>query len=292
MKRTQINKADLILCADFHLRDTAPSCRPNSFQEAQWQKVIEIKKLQEKHQCPVFHAGDLFDYWKPSPWLISKAIEHLPDKFYTIYGNHDLPQHNLDLADKTGIHVLMKAGKLTVLPGCHWEQEPTEPSFIVKGKKILVWHIMTYQGKKPWEGIEASKGITLLRKYPQYDVILTGHNHISFIEQYKDKWIVNPGSITRQTTTQINHEPKVFLYYADTNRVIPVILKYDKNAVISPLGTLQIKERDERIDAFINKLDDDGWGGTLNFSKNIESFFSKNDISKPVKTIIEKSLEI
>jgi N-acetylmuramoyl-L-alanine amidase len=43
------------------------------------------KKLQEKHQCPVFHAGDLFDYWKPSPWLISKAIEHLPDKFYTIY---------------------------------------------------------------------------------------------------------------------------------------------------------------------------------------------------------------
>ena len=56
--------------------------------------------LQQKYDCPVYHAGDLFDYWKPSPALLAKTMEHLPKDFYTAYGNHDLPQHNIELAYK------------------------------------------------------------------------------------------------------------------------------------------------------------------------------------------------
>ena len=82
--------------SDPHLRDSIPTCREEEeFQEAQWNKMDFIKALQVKHDCVVLCGGDFFHHWKASPWLLSKTIEHLPARFHTIYGQHDLPQHNI-----------------------------------------------------------------------------------------------------------------------------------------------------------------------------------------------------
>lgn len=290
MERTRSNKADLILTGDWHLREDNPECRKDNLWGAQWSKVQEIKELQEFHQCPILHSGDLFDHWKPSPCLLSRMIEEIPNQFYTIFGNHDLPQHNLDLVNKTGINTLFVAGKLKILPGCHWEETPQNSSFNIKNKKILVWHIMTYQGKKPWYNIEAPQGITLLKKYPKYDLVLTGHNHLSFTEKYKGRCIVNPGSITRQTSSQIDYIPKVYLWYASTNEAKPYILNYNKTAIRIPPNTEHTKERDERIDAFISKLNTD-WESSISFEDNIKRFLERNDIPTSTKDIIEKAID-
>lgn len=114
-----MKKPDAILTADWHLQDTQPRCRLDEFWTTQWKKVDFISALQRQYDCPVLHAGDLFEIPRPSPMLLSETIRHIPKQFYTIYGNHDLPDRNIKFGYKSGVHVLETAKKLTVLDATH-----------------------------------------------------------------------------------------------------------------------------------------------------------------------------
>lgn len=302
MERTKNNKkVSAILTSDWHLREDTPVCFTGDFQKEQWDAVQFISDLQVKYDCSVIHAGDLFHHWKPSPWLISKTLIFLPQQFLTIYGQHDLPQHNWDLRDKSGIHTLEKAERLKVLSGCHYGQEPDfknnsegVPSMILnKGKsnykRILVWHKMNYQGRIPWPGCVDPTAYKLLRKYPQYDLILTGDNHNPFVEQFEGRVLVNPGSLTRQKADQIKHTPRVYLWYAEDNSVVPVYIPIQSDAI----SREHIEEKalkDNRISAFIKQLNGE-WDAGLTFEINLEEFKKKNNIRNSVMEIVYKSLE-
>ena len=287
MKRNkQPRKPDVILTGDWHLREDLPICRTDDYWEAQWKKVSFIKDLQKEYGCLVIHSGDLFNHWKPSPYLLSKTIEHLPDQFCTIYGNHDLPQHNVDMAYKNGISTLEFAGKLTVLSSCHWGHTPvalSDPS-----GSMLVWHVMVYQGKKPWPGCVDPSARSLLRKYP-WKLVLTGHNHKPFVEEYEGRLLVNPGSITRMDADQIDHKPRVYLWYADDNTVQPVYLPIE-SGVITREHITRTEERNDRIDAFISKLDTE-WEASISFEENLERFAKSNNVRQSVMDIIIKAIE-
>lgn len=292
MQRTKNKRRpDIIWTGDWHLREDTPTAFVGDFQPEQWKAVGVIYDLQEEYDCEVINVGDLFNNWKPSPWLLSMTIQRLPKKFHTIYGNHDLPQHNLELADKCGINVLKAAGKLNVLSGVHWGQVPDGTGLLAAHERIICpWHVMTYQVKKPWPGITDPKASALLRKYPMYDLIVTGHNHQSFVEEHEGRLLVNPGGITRQTADQIDFKPRVYLWYADTNTVEPYFLPFTEGA-ISREHIEEIEERDARIDAFISKLNSD-WDISLSFEDNIEVFCQANSIKEPIKEIIYKALEV
>ena len=225
-------RPDLILTSDFHLREDTPTCWTGDFQMEQWDSVKFVNDLQQRYTCPVVHAGDLFHHWKPSPWLLSTTMEHLPKEFYSIFGQHDLPQHNMNLDYKSGMFTLAIAEKIHILPGAHWGdpidnildkymQEEKKLSF--PKRKILVWHHLTYQAK-PFPGASDGMAGGILRKYPQFDLIVTGDNHQSFVEEYEGRILVNPGSLTRQKADQMDFRPRVYLWYADTNRVKPVYI--------------------------------------------------------------------
>lgn len=291
LQRTRTDRIpDAILTADWHLREDRPVCRMDDFWTAQWEKVDFISDLQKKYGCPVLHAGDLFNHWKPSPHLLSVTINHIPDSFYTIYGNHDLPQHNLELAFKCGVNTLLTARKLEIVEGYHWGEIPTTcPSITIGKRDILMWHIMTYQGKRPWAGCTDPLAAGLLRKYPQYDLILTGHNHKPFTEEYNGRHLVNPGSLTRQDADQVDQIPSIYLWFALDNMVQRVELPHEKD-VISREHLDKVAQRDNRIDAFISKLDSD-WKAGMSFEQNLEEFFKTNQVRDSVKEIIYKSIE-
>jgi DNA repair exonuclease SbcCD nuclease subunit len=293
MQRTrQIErKPDAILTSDWHLRETTPICFIGDFQKEQWTAVKFISSLQKKYGCVVLHAGDLFDHWKPSPWLLSMTISMIPDRFYTIYGQHDLPQHSLELQDKSGINVLRQAEKLTVLSGCHWGQAPNtnfSTNFeFGEGGKILVWHHLTYQ-TKPFPGAEGGMAAGILRKYPQFDLIVTGDNHQSFTEEYQGRLLVNPGNLTRQVADQIAFRPRVYLWYADTNTVEPIYIPIQEGAISRE--HLEVKEkRDARIDAFVSGLNKD-WTAELSFEHNLEKFKQTNIIRRSVLDLVYKAI--
>ena len=299
MIRKNITKTpDLILCADIHLRDTVPICRTDDFLLAQWNKLDFISDLQKKYGCPVYHSGDLFHKWKPSPWLISKALHHLPDQFYSIFGNHDLPEHNINLKEKSGLWTLYKAGKVQILPGIHWNQsiEEYEKNGIdqinIKGRNILVWHVMSYQRILPYPGCESPKSSTILRKYPQYDLILTGHNHQTFVEEHEGRLFINPGAMTRQTADMDNYlfvnKPSVYLWYAEDNTYDTIYIPIEEG-VISRDHIEKKEERDNRIDAFITKLEND-WEGVVDFDKNLERMMEVNKTRQSVKLIVHRSM--
>lgn len=293
MKRTKTNQADAILTADWHLREDIPICRTDNFLDTQIQKMQFIQKLQNKHNCPVIHAGDLFHHWKPSPFLLTQAFLWLPEKFYTIYGNHDLPQHNKSLAEKTGLNTLVSAFRITQLEGADWgvglEDDLTPYEFEIGGRKILVWHIMTWKDTPPWPGCEDPTAKELLKRFPQYDLIVTGHHHTAFVETVGNRILVNPGPITRQTIDHIDFKPRVYLWYANTNIVkeeyVPI-----EHGVISASHIQEKESRDERITAFVQRLNTD-WDTTLDFEENLERFAKQNKVRKSVMEIIHLAIE-
>ena len=287
---------DAILTADWHIREDVPTCRTDDFQAAQWHKVRQVVHLQNQYNCPVLHAGDLFHHWKPSPALLSRCMQELPRKFHTVYGQHDLPQHNLDLAWKSGIHTLEMADRLGVLFDGHWGQVPEE-GFVLgyvteegyrNEKRVAVWHHLTYT-TPPFPGATGGMAEKVLRKLKNFDLILTGDNHQQFVTKYKYRVLVNPGPLTRQKASEYKHRPAVYLYYAATNTVEPYYLDADPE-VVSREHLERKEERDERIDAFVQRLDT-GWEGSLNFKDNLKQFQETNDIPKPVMDIVYKAME-
>jgi DNA repair exonuclease SbcCD nuclease subunit len=286
-----------ILCSDIHLREDKPICRTDDYWNAQWKKMDYIGYLQGKYDCPVLCGGDLFNHWKPSPMLLSETIKHIPKQFFTVYGQHDLPQHNLDLAYKSGIFTLWMGGHIELLAQGHWGQEIdiNKSSITLEKIPILVLHITTYVGSLPFEATPASK---ILKDYPQYKLILTGDNHQPFVTRIQDSYVngvekfrllVNPGSMMRMTADQINHDPRVYLWYAESNTVEPIYLPIEEDVISREHIDIQQK-RDARIDAFISSLDGD-WKATMSFEDNLQVFEKKNNVEKEVMNIIYKSLE-
>jgi predicted phosphodiesterase len=289
--KTRKKEPDAILTADWHLREDTPTCRTDDFWEAQWGKVDQVTSLQIEYGCPVIHAGDLLDNWRASPYLLSTCIKKIPENMWSIYGNHDLPQHSINLAEKTGIMTLVNAKRISILDECHWLATPTTATlfFPSTGRNMLVWHVMTWEDKNPIPGGSDPSAKQILKKYPECDIIVTGHNHATFVEEYEGRLLVNPGSITRQTADQENHRPCVFLWYEESNTVEQVFLKCSKGVV----SRKHIEERenvDARIAAFVDKLNSE-WQAGLSFEENLERFRKENKISKLVMDIIYKAME-
>jgi DNA repair exonuclease SbcCD nuclease subunit len=288
MQRKQ-NKPDLILCSDPHLREDTPTCYIGDFQKEQWSSLDLIKVLQQEYNCSVLCGGDFFHHWKPSPFLLSQTIEHLPDDFWVVYGQHDLPNHNLELAYKCGINTLWQAGVLNIMPECHWGQTPKKGSSTLYD--VLVWHVTTYQNNLPWPGCTASSAKQILKKYPQFSLILTGDNHQPFVEEYEGRLLVNPGSMTRQDADQLNHRPRVYLWYAETNTVEPIYLPIAPgNEVISREHIEVVKQRNERLDAFVSTLNTD-WEASVGFEENLKIFENTNQVRQSVMNIVYKAME-
>jgi predicted phosphodiesterase len=281
-----MRRPDAIFTADWHLRSTTPVCRTDKdFQKSMWEKVLWIKGLQIKYKCPVLHAGDLFDVWKEPHWLVSKTIRNLPQSFYTVFGNHELPQHSLANMDKSALWTLVVGGHVNLLKGHYGDKEPE--GLEIKGRKILMLHVYTYIGNEPWPGCTHPKAHAVLNKYKDYDVIVTGDNHQSFTQKAPGhRLLVNPGSLMRQDADQIDFEPVVYFWYADSNKAVPVPIPI-KKGVVTREHIETKNENDEMLDAYVSRMNMD-WELSANFDVNIEMYLNTNRVRKQVKEIVLK----
>jgi DNA repair exonuclease SbcCD nuclease subunit len=155
--------------------------------------------------------------------------------------------------------------------------------------KILVWHVFTYDGAEPWPDCTAPKGNKLLKQYPEYDLIVTGDNHQPFVQEYKGRILVNPGSLSRQRASE-THLPRVYLYNAESNTVEPVYIPIEDN-VISREHLVKEEQRNDRIDSFVSQLSEN-WKASLSFEDNLQKFEKKNKVRQSVMSIVYKSTEV
>jgi DNA repair exonuclease SbcCD nuclease subunit len=271
-----------ILTADWHIRESVPTCRTDNFYKTQKKKLSFIAELANKYEIPIILAGDLFHKWKTSPRIESLIIEQLKKtKQYLIAipGNHDLPAHNVKEIKRSSYNVIYQTGLIrkdhenfqayTFPYGKEIENNKRKNTKL----KICIAHQLTYDIKKPWADCQADSATKLLKKYNGYDLILTGDNHQSFTRKYEGKLLVNPGSITRQTAGQIDFKPSVYIWYSD-NTVKRVFLPIEKD-VINREHLKKAEERSKKLETFIETLKNNK-DIDLNFEKNMEKHININ----------------
>lgn len=301
-------KPTAIITADIGLQEGQPICRLDSHWEAQARKILWLKKLQEKHGCPILDGGDLFEVWKSSPNLERWALQNLPDGICTIPGNHDLKAHNIQLYEQGSLAVLEAAEKITVIsklhtlplihssgkftivgfpwgvPVCGFDKEKAKRDLDIKGPIIALVHAMTYVGRSPFPGCKDPGALSLLKKMSGFDLIIIGHNHKPFIVEHEGRKLISPGSLTRTTADQADYKPCVYLWYAEDNSIeaIPVPIEAD---VISREHIDVVENKEARISAFVERL-----GGefevSLSFKNNLQNFFGKNRVRKAVQDLV------
>jgi len=320
--RKKKSNATAILTADWHIRSDTPICRTDNFFDTLEKKIDFILDLQKEHKCPILEAGDIGHKPQWPNWLLEWAINKFKgQEIIAICGQHDLPNHRLDLFEKSGTGVLTAAGVIQTMGillsedkiiGCHLPSKSIikkyglhitpfpygmEMKSLGWGKKyempdmpmIAMTHQMIIENKPLWPGQEAPKGNSLLKKFPEYDLILSGDNHNSFVAEYQGRKLVNPGSLMRTTADQENHKPRVYLWYAETNTVEAIYLPIEKN-VISRTHIDVAKERENRNQAFIERVNNDV-EIKLSYENNIEAYFNKYRTEKPIKEKVWESVE-
>jgi len=316
------NYADAILTADNHLSPRIPRCRnEEEFLTAMFKKLDFIANLQKRHGgIPVLSAGDITDRWfidKGEQWFVTAIIKRMHN-WIAIPGQHDLPQHSLELYDKSLLALLEEAGCIKVimsndvpeLAGFPWGVEPTKVAPGGLAKCVALIHRMTYVGKPPYPGAENDGGTAkeLMQKMKGFDLIVSGDNHETFMHKgakqtghIKDKegnkwagydwdgsWLVNPGSMMRTSAKQIDHEPCVFLWYASTNTVERVVLPHQKD-VVSREHLEAAEARDERLDAFVESLEG-RIDLSVGFRENVMTRLRETEVSAETEAVVMEVL--
>lgn len=294
-------KASAILTADIEIRSFQPVCRTDNHWKAQERKIKWLCDLQkENDNCPIFDAGDLLDKkykTNPSHELLNWAIHNLPYDIYTVPGNHDLPGKSIKNYKNSAMAVLEGAGVLTAVGttflddfaiiGFPWgvpiKLSNRQSQYINKKKKpiIALIHEMIYENEPPFPGCEGFSAEQVIDMLPGVDLIVTGHHHQTFTLKKGKQILVNPGSLMRNDADQVDFKPSVFLWYAENNSIKRVFVPIEEG-VISREHIEVVKQREERLDAFIEKLGDQTVTG-VNFHENLERAVSSKEVAQPVK---------
>lgn len=307
----QSKKADFILCADLHLREDTPICRKDNYWEAQWRKVDWLKALKEEHKCPILCSGDVFDNWDISPKLAAQAIRHLPI-MTAIPGQHDLPNHNIELQEKSGIAVLEAADVVKLYD--YDDPIPNYSSSIILfsfpfgsklqeiSSKAILHNKLQMDGKAKYVALihtlvlgpkdKNLPGATAKEIYKQmqgFNLIVCGDNHQSFVIEEKGRLLVSPGSMMRMTADQIDHKPCVYLWFAETNTVEPVYYSIEDGVITREHIEIK-KEENKRINDFTQRLQSGKIQG-ISFEKNMEKYIQSNNVDKEVEQDIFEAIE-
>jgi len=316
LRRRKIPSA--ILTADWHIRADTPECRTDDFLQAQEDKVKFIVSYAKKYDCPILIAGDIGHRHQWPNWLLRWFIEITKGThIIAIPGQHDLPGHRLDNITKSAQGVLSITDVIDLRTKVFLKTEvevrtialsgdikfrdtsfnilsfpyskplmpiknvPTTEELCNNYPNIAITHQMIIKDKLLWPGQVAPKGSRILKKYPEYDLILSGDNHHPFVVKYKKQLLVNPGSIMRTTADQADHKPRIYLWYAKNNKVNPIFLPIEKG-VVSRDHIDQKEEIDERRKVYVKRMKTNYEIG-FSYEENLKKHIKKNKTDKKVE---------
>lgn len=273
-----------LCCADLHMREDQPLARIDNYQETQWKKFLFLLKTAQSYKIPVWCAGDFFHKARTSKKFekeIIAKIEYYDIHFNIIPGNHDLPYHSLDNLDDSSIGILELSDKVYVY---NYELDSMLPGQIQDIKIGMIHSLIHRDNPMKVDGKTIStKAKTLLKKYPDLDVIISGDNHESFIAEHEGRLLINPGSMMRMTAAQIDHKPSVVLLYDDLSYEI-IYFPIEKGVI--DRSHIEKKDNyDMRMDKFIKKISDKE-KISVSFEENLYNYMRVNKIRKSVEELL------
>jgi len=292
-----------ILTADWHYMSSVPICRTDNSLETQDRKVKFISDLAKTHGVPILLAGDIGEEPEWANWLIERLSRLIKENLIiAIPGQHDLPDHQLSRWQESAFGVLHTTDRIHGLfrenhvglgkVGIHGfpysvtmdNKERRRPNT----RNIAMTHQLIIKDRPLWEGQRSPKALELLKRFSNFDLILSGDNHKPFVVKYKNRLLVNPGSIMRISADQIDHKPRVYLWYAKSNTVKAVFIPIEAG-VVTRDHIEHREDRDERVDAYVTRMRED-YEVSLSFVRNMEQHLNINPTVPEVKSKIWESM--
>ena len=297
-----------LLTSDWHLMDNHPECRSDDTDAVQMDKLQQICAISEEYGVPVIGAGDIVDKWNVSHKLVVGTMRALTHNVVAIPGQHDLPQHSLDLQEKSAYAVLLESGKIQDLTsfkpclmfhdvafyGFPFGVEPTPPDPKDHAKfHVAIAHTMCYHKDPPYPGApETGIASEVMKRFAGYDVVVCGDNHHGFTVRYKSgRILVNCGTTFRAEADMADYKPKVWLLRReeDALEIIPMELKV-ADGVVTRDHLDEQKAREDRTEAFVQKVRGSFKVG-LSFKDNLCKALAKIKPNEAVKKLIDAATE-
>lgn len=296
-----------ICCSDLHLSLAPPACR----RDADWMEAQRFYLRQLKRACfrngktlPVLCAGDIFDRWNAPAELINFALAELPDGMLCVPGQHDLPNHRLDLVHRSAYGVLKSAGKIVdlsdeewVIPnglrlvvyGFGWKQPVTKPKNPSKGiPHVAVIHRYVWTAGNSYTGAQKQDHlISILPELSGYHAAIFGDNHKGFLKLTKrGTFVLNCGGFIRRKIDEVSYTPTIGVLFSDGS-----IKRRKLDTSIDSFHYTDKQETPEfNMDTLLTCLEELRDHG-LDFREIVEERLRQKDIPQDVKEIVLASLE-
>ncbi len=294
-----------ILCGpDLHIRVTAPEHRIDDFVETQKHKIKWMMKLANKHRCAyVLLPGDITDHSR-LPYYITDYYVRLFKSYekvtiLAVRGQHDMLYH---VESENTPFSLMDAGEAIIdmggvnrlfatnigISGVSFDGEMPDIVWdLVEGQiNILLIHKM-FVDDKLWESQEEYERASIFLAKSKWDLIVSGdnHQHFSFF-QSENRFHINCGSLMRQNIDQLDHKPVVYIYDTVTKMITPYYIPIDPPEDVFNIEAAEAKkEKDEKLEAFVEKVREDTEITGLDYVKNLGERLTGEDIKEGVRVV-------
>ena len=279
----------IIYCADLHLRADTPECRTDDFTSTMLSKFQFLLEYAKKISAQIYIAGDVGHRPQWPNWLLAEVIGRIKEsevEIFAIPGQHDLPGHELGNWQKSALGVLHSSKALQMIP------VPLEQVHQVKWFDTVVGftHQLVIENKKEWPDQKATTAKRLLRSN-SCDVLISGDNHKPFTVEYKNKSLINVGSMMRTTAAQVDYVPHFVVHDLETG-IIDYIAYPIEKGVVSREHLEVAENAEKRLLTFVERLKDT-WEAGMSFEQNMSSYIAANrkTITGDVETEIWEALE-
>jgi len=294
---------EIICCGDWHIRATPTKFRTSEYYEQMLGKIKYIMNFAiENNIFVVLQPGDFFD----SPDIPNRVLVDIikiigPTVIHVVFGQHDTKHRR---TEDTALSILLEDETLNVLtdePTTYEDQKVVDiygsswgegiPIVIdPKHYNILVLHKMIVKDKPLFpDQKEYINSADFAKSLLDYNLVVSGDNHNSFSYLPKDMQlpsIINCGSLMRMTTAQYAHKPCFWVVDITTGKVKKHIIPILPTVEVFKEDAIEIKERDEKMEAFIRTLDDTKLTTQLSFEANVRELLATTKVKSSVGRLI------
>ena len=291
-----------VSCTDLHFTSKRPACRSDNYQKTmlkKFEQLLSEAKQTELHL--ILCAGDFFDSAKRNIGfsLLSDLIELINQysdvSILTVPGNHDLVYHIQDIED-TPLRVLKEScsnfhvcdtrrfrikgsSKSYDIFGAGWGWEHEElkklyydAKFLPSDKpivNILLTHTTLFEWDLPaWadqHSYVARDFIDFLDNTLKinFQLIISGDNHESFVAQRGGTLLVNSGSMMRSKIDLMGYKPEYAVYYAVDSKPSGFAVQLKPFKLATDIFNMEYVNEHKEIKAAIN-LDFDKFLSEIN----------------------------
>ena len=289
-----------VITADWHIRSNLPRCRKDeNWYETQEKALEQIRSFANEKKCPVFVVGDIFHSIGDTNFyciqMIQKMARRTREGLYVLAGNHDLLHHSSENLDRSAIGVLLRSKGVLKIKDYFIENEIEDFSAgnfdeETKDAEIIFKHVLCFPDMKSLPpNVDALTAKDLLEEYPKAKWIFTGDYHKNFHYEKNGRHVVNPGCLLRQAVDFKNYQPG--FYFVDTEKNIvefnPII---DEEEFIDDSYILREKEKEQRIEAFANKIGEVE-SVSLDYSENVKKALLTSGLSEELTETINELME-